>query len=184
MRAKCVGELRVASVVRHAALKLMRNANAVRTVTASVNVRCSRVSNGTTVDPITEHAWTAADRDGDDTERPSSDATGPRTMSTTDPRPNRDCSPASSAAHGSVPDNVGEICNVHVFPGFREDEQEAVDMLMEGIPAKGGNVSHYVLEKLIRAAFRGGVASAKLKAPNAKLTDRRNEHEQTKNRQG
>ena len=69
MRAKCVGEQRVASAARLVVPRLMQNANAVRTVTASVSVRCSLVSNGTTVDRTMEHAGTAAEQDGDDTER-------------------------------------------------------------------------------------------------------------------
>jgi len=68
-------------------------------------------------------------------------------------------------------DNMGDICNVHAYSEFLADEQEAVDMLMEGIPAQGGVISHLMLTKLIRAAFRGGVAVTKLrKQKNAVMT--------------
>ena len=46
-------------------------------------------------------------------------------------------------------------------PGYREEEQEAVDYLLDGIPAQGGHTSRYWLERVVRAAFRGGVVAVK-----------------------
>jgi hypothetical protein len=40
---------------------------------------------------------------------------------------------------------------------YSDKEQECVETLLAGIPEEGGSVSREIIEKLIRASFRGGV---------------------------
>ena len=56
-----------------------------------------------------------------------------------------------------------DLNGIGVFtdPALRDapKEDQAVEMLLRGVPPAGGSVNRKTLEKIVRAAFRGGVAA-------------------------
>lgn len=51
------------------------------------------------------------------------------------------------------------------YPEYAGPEQEAVDVILCGIPPEGGHATPAVWEDVIRAAFRGGVVAVRTEQP-------------------
>lgn len=69
------------------------------------------------------------------------------------------CSECDATALKLVIENE-DTSKLPPWEGFQRPEDEAVKWLLKHVPKEGGKVSKDDLERIIRAAFRGGVVAA------------------------